>query len=314
MAAAGTAKMKAKLKVNPDKEMKPATNNWIKDNPKLAKLFKKPLIYTEDIELNPKKWTEGKLTKALVVLVRPELQLLAVRVAALMKKAETAKSTSEQNKVIKAVESTVAAMQKDIDAKCAEALDELASGSGDAKAALAKGKKAMSEIGKLDVSGVLAKHIDLAMDDATYCYGYLSKGEDDEAKRAMASCHKEREASLSYLKGEGKQAQNVAKFLIALGQSLKGHDNGQLDHFGKIIRTTDVQPHLKKLVADMDTLIGTIEKFSAELKKGNLTASEALKWKNEFKKMGSMQKSADKAVKSMKNLKDDFKKIEKQIK
>ncbi|MEO0401538.1 MAG: hypothetical protein AAF214_04110, partial [Pseudomonadota bacterium] len=129
-AAAGTKTMKAKLNVIPFKEMKPDIIKWIKSMPKVSKLYSKPITYEEKIDLNPKKWNEGALSKALVTLVRYELQLMATAASDGKKMADKAKSPKEENKVIAYMERLHKETVADMEKKCTVALEELASGKG----------------------------------------------------------------------------------------------------------------------------------------------------------------------------------------
>ena len=313
-AAAGTKTMKAKLTVIPYKEMKPDIIKWVKSVPKLAKLYGKPITYEDKIDLNPKKWNEAALSKAMVTLVRAELQILATAASDGKKMADKAKSPKDENKVIAYMERAHKETVADIEKKCDEALEELESGKGEAKAGLAVGKKAMAKIDKLDVECVIQIPLQIGMITASRWYEPLEKGKEDKAKSELAIAQKQIDIAFDHLSETGKQAQAVAKYLIDTGKKLKNHENGQLANFGKAIMKDSVQPELAK----MDAAIGKVEKalepYAKALKAGGMDVATAKRYESQFKKMLPLQKLADKAVAEMKSLQGDFKKIEKDLK
>ena len=126
----------------------------------------KTITYSQKVELNPAKWDEGKLKKALPRMFRQELKHLANRMSDAMKLAEKSKSPKEHNKVLTSVKTAIADTQKEIYAKCDELLDDLETGAGDAKAGLAMGKKAMAEVSKLDAAKVFSAPLEIAMNTA----------------------------------------------------------------------------------------------------------------------------------------------------
>lgn len=314
MAADGTKTMNAKLSVKFDQEMKTDTKKWLYADKDLLKLFPKMLTYSQKVDLNEKKWNDSKLAKAMIPLVRAELQIFANRISDIKKMSEKAKSPKERNKVIEAIKKALKDTNGEISEKCSTALDELESGKGEAKAGLALGKKAMAQIEKLDVESLFSTVLENGMENARIVADYVKDGDEAETKRAMGICNKDIMESIAFLKGEGKQAQNVANYLLSMGKKLKGHENGQLAAFGGRIMKQDVQPELAKLDSDMSKLTKALSDFSDQLKKGKMTETAAKGWQSDFKKMLPMQKTADKAVAAMKSLKSDFKKIEKDLK
>lgn len=315
MAAEGTKTMTAKLNVKTDQEMKPDAKELVEKNIKTRKLFAKPITYEEKIDLNPKKWNEKKLSKAMAVLVRAELQLLAQRVGDLAKKSKKSKGgMGDEIKTIGMLEKVHKKAVASIEEKCADALEELASGKGEAKAGIALGKKAMAKVKSLDASAVFKQPLETAMKTINDWLGPKEKGDEAKAAQALAKAQKDIDDALKDLNQTGKDAQNVAKFLSATGKKLKDHENGQLANFGKSIMKEDVQPELDKLDAAMDKLDKELSNYAGDLKKGTLEVADAKKYLSTFKQMTALQKIADKAVKAMKDLESDFKKIEKDLK
>jgi hypothetical protein len=138
MAATGKNKMKAKLKVEAWEEMKPKQKQWVLSNPALKKAFK-PIEYSEDMMLDPRKWDERKLADGMKAIVRYELKLLDMAVFRWQKEAEK-KGPLAQQKAEKDLPALYAKMVKTIQDKLSVALDEVASDLGDNKKGL-KGSK-----------------------------------------------------------------------------------------------------------------------------------------------------------------------------
>ena len=125
MAAEGTKKMTANLELQWRDEMRKDVVKWIQSEKDVIKLFPKTITYSQKVELNPAKWDEGKLKKALPRMFRQELKHLANRMSDAMKLAEKSKSPKEHNKVLTSVKTAIADTQKEIYAKCDELLDDL---------------------------------------------------------------------------------------------------------------------------------------------------------------------------------------------
>ncbi|WP_299287476.1 hypothetical protein [uncultured Tateyamaria sp.] len=313
-AAPGTKTMAAKLSVLPTQEMKPEVVKWIKTMPRVAKLFAKPLTYDDKVDLNPKKWTDKKLSKAMAALVRYELALLANRASDAKKVSDKAKSPMEEIKVVGLLQKAIKKAQADIDSKCSDALEELESGKGEAKAGLAAGKKAMAQINTLDVSSLFSGIIDTGTKAAKSLYTPLAGNDDKKKQAAISKASKDVEAAVSKLNDTGKTAQSVAKYLLDTGKKLKNHENGQLADFGISILKKDVQPELEKLDADMSKLEDALTPFAAALKKGDLDLAAAKAHEKNLSALSGLQATANKAVAAMKSLQAKFKKIENDLK
>jgi len=315
MAADGTKTMTAKLNVKTDQEMKPDAKKLVEKNIKTKKLYAKPITYEEKIDLNPKKWNEKKLSKAMAGLVRAELQLLAQRVGDLAKQAQKSKGgMSDEIKMVGALEKVHKKAVASIEEKCSDALEELASGKGEAKAGIALGKKAMAKISSLNANGVFRDPLETATKTLVSWLGPKEKGDEAKAAVALSKAQKDIDSAVNDLNQTGKDAQNVAKFLSATGKKLKDHENGQLANFGKSIMKADVQPELDKLDTAVDKLDKELSSYASDLKKGTLEVADAKKYLSTFNQMKGLQKIADNAVKAMKALEKNFKSIEKDLK
>ena len=314
MAADGTKTMNAKLSVKPEKEMKTDTKTWVMNDKDVKKIFSKPIVYQEKIDLNPKKWNEGKLAKAMEALVRTEMQLLANRVSDIKKKVPDAKSPKEHKTLLKSLEDALNDVVDRIQDKCSEALDELASGKGEAQAGIAMGKKAMAKLKGLSISKLFIGHGQTGLDSISKWATAEKSGDEKKVAKATSAAQKDIDDALKSLKETGKDAQNIAKYLLDTGKKLKGHDNGQLAAFGLSIMKKDMHSQLQKLDADMDKLEDVLTTYSDVLSKGKLDATNAPGFKKDFETIKSYQKSADAAVAAMKTLETQFKKIEKDLK
>lgn len=311
MAADGNKKMKAKLDVDPCAEMKADTKKWVQAFPKAGKLYSKKIVYEETLELNPKKWTANKLSSAMKVLVRAELQLLAARVVAAKKLHEKDKPEKD---VVAVLEKAHKDITTDIEEKCSEALDDLASGKGAAAAALTLGKKTMAQINTLNIDSTFKTLIDSAEKTAKDLCAVLKKGDAKDSQNAFAAAKKKIEPALKELGQTGKQAEAVARYLLDTGKKLKDHELGPLDAFGKKLRHNDVQTPLENLVNGIEKLEDEISRYIEDLKESKMNERKVSAYQSSFAGMKGLQKVANDSLKEMKKLEKQFKAIEKDLK
>lgn len=309
MAAEGNKDFVAKLKVFPFKEMKKDASEWIKSDPEKLKVFAKPITYQQKVELNEKKWSNPKLEKALGVLVRAELQLLAQRVADTKKKSEKEKSPK---KVISTLKKHMADAQSEIAEKCMTALDDLESGKGEVKAGLAILKKLMNKVNDLDPANIFSQPMDAALASAKAIKDADKNGGD--VKGAQAAARKEIDTAVAVLNSDGKEVQGVAKYLASDAKKLKNSEIGPIAAFGKKLTDSKVTTPFAELDKNIDKLESALATYSKNLKDGKIDGSKAGLFESEIKKMSNMQKSANTAVKALQNLHGEYKKIEKDLK
>ncbi|MEO9575335.1 MAG: hypothetical protein ABJ263_04290 [Tateyamaria sp.] len=312
MVAEGNKKMTANLELKWRDEMRTDIIKWIQSEKDILKLFPKTITYSQKVELNPAKWDEGKLKKALPKMFRPELKNLANRMSDAMKLAEKSKSPKEHNKLLTTIKKAIAETEKEIYEKCEELLDDLETGAGDAKAGLAMGKKAMAEVSKLDASKVFSAPLEIAMKTARTIHQAETKGKDIAS--AQDSAKKEIEDAIKLLGETGKTAQNVAKYLAANGKKLSVNPKGEVAAFGKKILDKKVLSPLQVLDKNIDKLDAVLTPYAKGLKDGKVDAHKAQLFESQFDKMKGLQKSADVAVAAMKDLQDAFKKVQKDLK
>lgn len=309
MAAEGNKDFVAKLKVFPFKEMKKDVSDWIKSDPERNKIFAKPITYQQKVELNEKKWNNAKLEKALGVLVRAELQLLAQRVGDTMKKSEKEKSPKN---VIKFLKGHMADAQSEVAEKCMEALDDLESGKGEVKAGLAILKKLMNKVTDLQPDKIFADPMDAALASAKAIKDADKKGGD--VKGAQDAARKEIDKAIAGLNSDGKEVQAVAKYLASDAKKLKSSEIGPISVFGKKLDDSKVTAPFAELDKNIDKLETALVAYSKALKDGKIDSTKAGLFESAIKSMSGMQKSANAAVKALQNLHGDYKKIEKDLK
>ena len=312
MAAEGTKKMTANLELQWRDEMRKDVVKWIQSEKDVIKLFPKTITYSQKVELNPAKWDEGKLKKALPRMFRQELKHLANRMSDAMKLAEKSKSPKEHNKVLTSVKTAIADTQKEIYAKCDELLDDLETGAGDAKAGLAMGKKAMAEVSKLDAAKVFSAPLEIAMNTAKTIHQAETKGNDIAA--AQDSAKQQIDDAIKLLGDTGKTAHTSAKHLPANCKKKADNPKGEVSAFGKKILDQKVLGPLQILDKNIDRLDAVLTPYAKGLKDGKVDAQKAKLFESQFDKMKGLQKSADVAVAAMKDLQDAFKKVQKDLK
>ncbi|WP_108838509.1 hypothetical protein [Tateyamaria sp. Alg231-49] len=312
MAADGNKKMNANLELKWREEMRSDVIKWIQSEKDIIKLFPRTITYSKKVELNPDKWNEGKLKKALPRLFRQELKNLANRMSDAMKQAEKSKSPKEHNKLITTVKNAISDTKKEIIEKCDQLLDDLETGAGDAKAGLALGKKAMAEVNKLDASKVFSEPLEIAMGTAKVIHMAETKGADMAA--ALDNAKKEIVVALKSLNETGKTAQSVAKYLASNGKKMADNPKGEVSAFGKKVMDKSVLGPLQVLDKNIDKLEAALVSYAKDLKDGKVDGHKAKMQASEFEKMKGLQKSADVAVAEMKKLQVAFKKVQKDLK
>lgn len=308
MAAEGNSDFTAKLKVFPFKEMKSNVSDWIKSDPERMKIFAKPITYQEKVELNAKKWSNAKLEKALGVLVRAELQVLAQRVGDTMKKSEKEKSPKN---VLKTLKQHRTDAQSEIDEKCATALDELASGKGEVKAGLSALKKLMSKVNDLKPAKIFSEPLEAALASTKAIKGADKKG---DTKGAQDTARKEIDKAIADLNKDGKEVQAVAKYLANDAKKLQKSEVGPIATFGKKLTDSKVTTPFALLDKNIDKLETALLGYSKHLKDGKIDGTKAGLFETEFKKMSNMQASANAAVKALQDLHGEYKRVEKSLK
>lgn len=310
----GTRTFTAKLDIKTFAEMKNDAKKWVTTQKDVKPIFAKNIVFKEKVNLNPKKWNESKLSKMMEAWVRYDMKILAVRVRDLMKKADGA-SPKEFGKILKGLEAAVQSARQDIAEKCTEGLDALESGKAEAAAGIALGKKAMSKAAALQSKGVIKLPVEMGKNSLKAIISANDSNLDpkkyanlvDRVSKKVGDAQKE-------LGNTGKDVQNIAKFLTQQGKKMESNENGQIAAFGKKVSDKKLQSTLDDLDKAIDALEDTLTDYSTELKKGTVENAAAKGLVKNFEKLAPKQKVADDAVKEMRNLAGDFKKIEKDLK
>jgi len=341
MAAAKKALMKAELDVDPCAEMHKKTAEYAKKDPDLKKLFAKRIVYSETIEVDSRKWSPQKLSKALTNLVKYELKLLDVAVADALKKGDASDVPRALKKLTKKMET-----------KCADALEELESAGGDNKKALKEGTTTFKEVNRLNIGLIfltprtsMDKIFTLLIKGVTNAEDLLASqdGDTDKArknpdgdasgkkadparKKLMALAEKKRaEAFLvaarkvDTVKGkylaEKKTAEGVIQTVLKLGESLRKNDDldAELSDFSEDIK--DAKKLLDKFLAEMNACDVDLGEASKDIKSRKDSAKILETKRHHFMTAGSRRdKIAANAGKKLTELSSRFSKVAAKLK
>jgi archaellum component FlaC len=149
VAGEGKKLMKAELKAYPLAEMKKEDRDFIEGDKVLKKKFG-PITFSEKLELDPRKWSEKKLSASLGMVARYEMKLLATAVHQAREMGDEKKS---QNAALKAYDR----ISKMVLEKVSDALEELRNDSGDNKKALKEGKDLFGDLDRINWGGLFSK-------------------------------------------------------------------------------------------------------------------------------------------------------------
>ncbi|MEM6549373.1 MAG: hypothetical protein AAF713_16725 [Pseudomonadota bacterium] len=227
MAGVQKKKMTAKLKVDATAEMAKTSKAFIARS-KLLKSRFGAVTHERSLLLDPRKWDEKKLSKALEVLVRYELKVLGVRVAEAVKlvekKGDAVRKAAEE-KLAKDVEKA----KKLIADKCATALEEVEADKGDNKRGLRDGKASLKKMSDLDLKAIFAGPGSKALEAIATLSRELSR---DDANGAAAKIAKTLAEARDDFVGQAKDAQGALKALLdAKGGIDKRETAPELDKF-----------------------------------------------------------------------------------
>ncbi len=328
MANVAKKKMKANLKVKTTKELHKKVQTWVNSDPEMKKLFSGYIEYSEDIELDPRKWNPGSLGKALFALVRYELKLLDVVAMQILKdwdgaddkgkKALRKKMTNEYNGLVK--------QMKD---KCSLALEEVAADKGDNKKGLRDGKAALKRMNDIDVDKVFSVPRNTVMMALMRLCGELDDAEDllsneADAKR-MAQGKALREKSIktaqkvisgaaTIFNGDGKDAEAAVGYLIKTAGDIKNNKeaNAVLKAFGKNIN--DSEKGLKSFLDNIKEFSTLMESTQKKLTDKRLRSSDVLSLQRNVDDTKQLMKAGTKVQTDVQKLRKEFTKVEKELK
>ena len=324
MAAVGKKKMKASLKVKANKEVHKKVQTWINSDPALKKLFSGYIEYSEDAELDPRKWNPGTLSKALFALVRYELKLLDARAFQIMKQWEGA-DDKKKKVLVKQMTKEYNDLVQEMKNKCSLAIEEVVADKGDNKKGLRDGKSALKRLADVKVDKVFSspRRIvvtslrSLAADlwEANECE---KDGQEKEAKEVRAkglkAAAKDIGAAKQVFDGDGKDAEAAIKFLIKTAADIKKNKdaNAKLKEFGKQVEGE------AKTLANFLTKIAGFTKMTDDTVKmissGRMSHTDAEKLEKTFLDAKALEKTGTTVQSAVVKLRKEFAKVEKELK
>lgn len=235
--AADKTKMKAELDVDPFEEADKKVKDWAKTIPLFVKKLKN-VTYSDTLELDPRKWNEKKLTKALEELVRYELKIFAVRAAEYHKTA-LKEGPRGQLAAEKGLPKDYLELEKDVTDKCSTALEELAADKGDNKKALRDGKAAVKELAKQDLKKIFSTARTEIAAAFTALSSDLKKAMDQEKAKDAAALKARNvmdKARAAYDKDFEDSLSVLSDMLQTAGQTLKNAEaNAALKTYSKLV-------------------------------------------------------------------------------
>ena len=307
-------KMTAQLKVETWAEMDKKTKEWFLSIP----LFKKKLPefeYSETAQLDGRKWDAGKLQNALKSLVRYELKLFAARGVEWMKKIEK-QGPKAQAECEKAYPKYHAELAKKMASKCSTALEELESGKGDNKKALAAGKAALKKFDSLNLNGLFINPTKATVTAFAGLADGLKKADGDRnlEEAAYVAAGNATDKARDGFEANAKQAQNTVKYLLKTSADLEkdAKADQSVRAFGGYIQKN--RRLFAEFVDNIDAFEVDIDAAYADIASRNLDDQAAVAKAKTFTKYAKLESSAKTVVSMVKKLKPAFAKIEKQLK
>jgi hypothetical protein len=314
MAPTAKKKMKAVLKVEPWAEMDGKRKAWLLSIPAFAKTFK-TIEYSEDVELDPRKWDPGKLSKALEALVRYELKLLDAGVGQWQKKVEK-KGPLGQRDAERALPAFYKDTVKEIHDKCSLALDELAADKGDNRKGLRDGKAALRKLDAVDLDKIFAVPRAATASAFRDLAAALDKAGDDEKQKeaAFTAAAKAADTARKGFDGDGKDAQAAVKFLLKTASDIGKNKNANpvLIGFGKEIES--YEKYLVLFSHKLDAFEIDLDEAANDIKGRKIDAKDAKVKASRMAGATSLDKSGGKVEDALYRLKSSFSAVEKELK
>jgi len=328
MATVGKKKMKAVLKVKTTKELHKKVQAWVNTDPGLKKLFSGYIEYSEDIELDPRKWNPGTLSKALFALIRYELKLLDMSASEIMKDWEKADDKKKKD-LVKRMTKSYNDLVKQMQDKCSLALEEVAADKGDNKKGLRDGKAALKRLSDVNVDKVFSTPRTIVMNALMKLDADLDDAEDmlsdeENAKRyndgkalrekAIKTAQKLIVGASTVFDGDGKDAGAAVAYLTKTAIDIKNNKeaNAKLKEFGLMIEkcSKDLQRFTTNVVA-FSKMLEDIKKSVADKNIRSAFVPGLVKNVDATK---AWIKSGAKVQTDVQNLRKAFTKIEKELK
>lgn len=308
-------KMKAELKIDPRSEMDGKVIKWLDSVDELKKKFR-PFTYSEELELDTRKWDKTKLAKALEALVRYELKRLAVNAATAWKAVGTKASPKEFAAAVKALTKDYDEIAKEIEDKCSLALEELASDKGDNKRNLRDGKTAFNKMKQADLAKAFAGPRQIVVEGFQLLSGLLDKaaGEDRATAAAYAAAVKKMEEADKEFNGNAKDIQSAVSYLLKKAKDMADNTDAdkELQEFGQKLQGE--AGTLKEFLDDIDAFENEIDAAIDDVKQKSLDAAAAAKKATAFDRNKKLDSYASKIKTIIDKLAADFAKVEKKLK
>ncbi|MEM9583099.1 MAG: hypothetical protein AAGA08_08290 [Pseudomonadota bacterium] len=294
-----------------------------------------PICFKKTMELDGRKWKKKVIEDGIYAVARADLQLFATQLTnveksilkTLPKKDQAKKNfpkdkkaeSPEVKKALDSAETQVKKLYKQMEGKIKDkvslALEEVESDKGDNKKALAAGKDALKKFDSLQTNGMFSDAVKSAATAMKTLAIDLNK-HDDEDDSFKAALRKLRSVETDFEK-TAKTTQNVAKYILVMGNKLAKDKkaDSELQNFGRTINKGPVTKALKKLVDNVDDLGDDLDKLVNFVAKGEASDKEVIAKAGKFKSDHSAkEKSGKAAVKAVRAIAEDFKKLEKKLK
>jgi archaellum component FlaC len=308
-------KMKAELKIDPRTEMDGKVIKWLDSVDELKKKFR-PFTYSEELELDTRKWDKNKLAKALEGLVRYELKRLAVNAATAWKAVGGKASPKEHAAAVKTLLKDYDEIAKEIDDKCSLALEELASDKGDNKKNLRDGKAAFNKMKQADVAKAFSGPRGIVVDGFKQLSTQLGKaaGEDKASAAAYAAAVKKMEEADKDFNGNAKDIQSAVDYLLKIAKNMAGNTEAdkELQDFGEKLQGE--AGTLKSFLDDINEFENEIDGAINDVKHKSLDADGASRKATSFESNKKLDGYAAKIKTIIDKLAADFAKVEKKLK
>lgn len=307
-------KMAAVLEVSPFEEMSKDSHDWCRKNPVLRNRLKNFEI-AETVKLDPRKWNEKLLRKALVSLVRYELKLFDVKVGDIIKDAKEAGPKGEiegMGKVIKLYEK----IGKEIAKKVSLALEEIEEDKGDNAKGLREGKKALKAMSAVDYKKLFAATGVKAQDALSDLATALGKGDDDESARDKAGrvADTDLDAAITEFDKRKDSAFDAIILLQKTGRKIaKNEDAGpELRAFGKDVEACNAL--CEDLIKALETYGSDLVDVLNDVRRDKLDAMKARKAASALGATAPYTKTADSVRTAIGKLNASFAKVQQVLK
>jgi len=307
-------KMTAALDVSPFEEMSRDSEAWCRKNPVLRGRMKNYAV-AHTVKLDPRKWNEKILRKALKSLVRYELKLFDVKVGDIIKDAKEAGLKGEieaQPKVLKLYDK----IGKEIEKKVSLALEEIEEDKGDNAKGLREGKKAMKAMASVDFKKLFTGPGDKAQAALDALSRSLGRAGDDDAARDKAMDAADRALDVAITEfDKGRDAAEAAIILLqkTARKIVKNDAAGpELVAFGKEIE--DANGVCEAMIDAIHTYSGELIDAMNAIRGDKLDQMKARKLAADLGATSRFTSSADKMKNMLAKLQKSFAKVQQALK